>query len=109
DGNGYRSIYGHLSKTVVKKGQTVSAGELLGYEGKTGRASGCHLHYGLFSPQETAHFGIDPGAVERMKLPAWQIARVDPLPALPERVGAKPQASASLSPHSPGGSKPPAE
>lgn len=109
DGNGYRSIYAHLSKTVVKKGQIVSAGDLLGYEGKTGRASGCHLHYGLFSPQETAHFGIDPGVVERMKLPAWQIARVDPLLVLPERVGAKPQASASRSPRSPGGSKPPAE
>jgi murein DD-endopeptidase MepM/ murein hydrolase activator NlpD len=85
DGNGYRSMYAHLSKAVVKKGDTVEAGDLIGYEGRTGRASGCHLHYGLFSPLETARFGIDPGVVERMLLPAWQIARVDPLLVLPER------------------------
>jgi murein DD-endopeptidase MepM/ murein hydrolase activator NlpD len=87
DGNGYRSMYAHLSKVVVKKGDTVSAGELIGYEGKTGRASGCHLHYGLFSPLELDLFGIDPGVVERMLLPAWEIARVDPLLVLPERGG----------------------
>ena len=54
DGNGYRSIYAHFGKVVVKQGQTVKAGQLLGYEGRTGRASGCHLHYGLFSPAEVA-------------------------------------------------------
>jgi murein DD-endopeptidase MepM/ murein hydrolase activator NlpD len=85
DGNGYRSMYAHLSKAVVKKGEVVAAGDLIGYEGKTGRASGCHLHYGLFSPQETTRFGIDPEVVERMKLPPWQIARVDPLEVLPAR------------------------
>jgi len=85
DGNGYRSMYAHLSKAIVKRGQTVAAGDLIGYEGKTGRASGCHLHYGLFSPLELARFGIDPGVVERMKLPAWEIARIDPLVVLPAR------------------------
>ena len=85
DGNGYRSIYAHLSKVVVAAGDTVEAGQLIGYEGQTGRASGCHLHYGLFSPIETDRFGIDPGVVERMKLPAFQTARVDPLLVLPER------------------------
>lgn len=109
DGNGYRSIYAHLSKAVVKKGQTVGVGDLLGYEGKTGRASGCHLHYGLFSPQETARFGIDPGVVERMKLPAWEIARVDPLLVLPERASAQPKASTTTSPPVAGAAKPPAE
>jgi murein DD-endopeptidase MepM/ murein hydrolase activator NlpD len=88
DGNGYRSMYAHLSKAVVKKGDLVQAGDLIGYEGRTGRASGCHLHYGLFSPLETDRFGIDPGVVERMRLPAWQTARVDPLHVLPaERRG----------------------
>jgi murein DD-endopeptidase MepM/ murein hydrolase activator NlpD len=87
DGNGYRSMYAHLSKAVVKAGAHVTAGQLIGYEGKTGRASGCHLHYGLFSPLETARFGIDPGVVERMKLPPWQTARIDPLLVLPSRSG----------------------
>lgn len=85
DGNGYRSIYAHFSKVVVRTGQSVRAGALIGYEGQTGRASGCHLHYGLFSPYERAEFAIDPAVVRRMKVPAAQIARVDPLVVLPPR------------------------
>jgi murein DD-endopeptidase MepM/ murein hydrolase activator NlpD len=84
DGNGYRSVYAHFGKVVVKKGQVVKAGQLLGYEGRTGRASGCHVHYGLFSPLETATFSIDPDVVKRMKVPRLQIARVDPLVVLPQ-------------------------
>jgi len=83
DGNGYRSIYAHFRETVVKRGDVVKAGDLIGYEGQTGRASGCHLHYGLFSPLETASFEIDPVVVKRMKVPQLQIARVDPLVVLP--------------------------
>ena len=85
DGNGYRSMYAHLSKAVVSVGQTVSAGELIGYEGQTGRASGCHLHYGLFSPFERGEIAIERGVVTRMKLPRAEIARVDPLLVLPDR------------------------
>jgi murein DD-endopeptidase MepM/ murein hydrolase activator NlpD len=85
DGNGYRSVYAHFGKVVVKKGKAVGAGDLLGYEGATGRASGCHLHYGLFSPLETARFEIEPDVVKRMKVPAKQVARIDPLRVLPRR------------------------
>jgi len=85
DGNGYRSMYAHFGKVKVKKGQVVKAGQLLGWEGATGRASGCHLHYGLFSPLETATFGIDKDVVKRMKLPDQQIARIDPMLVLPDR------------------------
>lgn len=85
DGNGYRSIYAHFSEVVVKPDATVKAGQLLGYEGMTGRASGCHLHYGLFSPAEAATFAIDPGVVKRMKVPDRQIARIDPMLVLGER------------------------
>ncbi len=85
DGNGYRSVYAHFGKVVVKKGAVVKAGQLLGYEGQTGRASGCHLHYGMFSPNEVATFGIDPAVVKRMKLPDRQIARIDPMLVLGER------------------------
>lgn len=84
DGNGYRSIYAHFGKVVVKRGQSVRAGQLIGYEGRTGRASGCHVHYGLFSPLETATFEIDPDVVKRMKVPSRQIARIDPLIVLPQ-------------------------
>jgi murein DD-endopeptidase MepM/ murein hydrolase activator NlpD len=85
DGNGYRSLYAHFGEIVVKRGEAVHAGQLLGNEGQTGHASGCHLHYGLFSPQETAIFGIDPKVAEHMKLPVWEIARIDPLLVLPAR------------------------
>ena len=85
DGNGYRSIYAHFGKVVVKPGQAVKAGQLIGYEGRTGRASGCHLHYGLFSPLERATFGIAPDVVKRMLVPAEQTARIDPSLVLPFR------------------------
>ncbi len=97
DGNGYRSIYAHFSKVVVKRGQVVKAGDFLGYEGMTGRASGCHVHYGLFSPQETATFGIDADVVKRMKLPDTIIARIDPLLVLPPRPQDQPSAAPSAS------------
>lgn len=46
-GDGYKSIYMHMTNYVVKKGQTVEAGELIGYVGSTGRSTGPHLHLGL--------------------------------------------------------------
>jgi murein DD-endopeptidase MepM/ murein hydrolase activator NlpD len=101
DGNGYRSVYAHFGKVVVKKGAVVKAGQLLGYEGRTGRASGCHLHYGLFSPAEVATFGIDLSVVKRMKLPDRQIARIDPMLVLGERPKA-PKPSAKPAGPSPG-------
>jgi len=46
-GEGVISLVCHLSKISVKDGQSVQAGELLGEVGKTGRASGPHLHWSL--------------------------------------------------------------
>ena len=83
DGNGYRSIYAHFRRVVVAPGDVVEAGDLLGYEGATGRATGCHLHYGLFSPDEIATIGLDPVAAAHMLLPSDEIARIDPQLVLP--------------------------
>ncbi len=42
---GVYSIYYHLSKLVVKRGDTVERGEVIGYSGKSGFATGPHLHW----------------------------------------------------------------
>jgi murein DD-endopeptidase MepM/ murein hydrolase activator NlpD len=90
DGNGYRSIYAHFSKVVVSAGDRVKAGQLIGIEGRTGRASGCHLHYGLFSPIETAVFEISPAVVKHLRVPRHQTARIDPRLVLPKPTVAPP-------------------
>ena len=46
--DGIITLYGHLSKIKVHKGQKVSQGQVIGNAGMTGRASGAHLHYGVF-------------------------------------------------------------
>jgi murein DD-endopeptidase MepM/ murein hydrolase activator NlpD len=46
-GYGIRTHYGHLTKTLVMRGQTVARGEPIGTVGSTGRSTGPHLHYGV--------------------------------------------------------------
>ena len=46
-GDGFSSIYMHMTNYVVYAGQAVSAGQLIGYVGKTGVATGNHLHFGI--------------------------------------------------------------
>ena len=44
-GYGYETIYAHLYKINVKKGQKIKRGDVLGKSGNSGRAAGFHLHY----------------------------------------------------------------
>ena len=43
--NGLETIYGHMSKHLVKPDQEVRAGEPIGLGGNTGRSTGSHLHF----------------------------------------------------------------
>lgn len=44
-GNGFKSMYSHLSEFNVKDGDIVNAGDVIGFIGSTGRSTGPHLHY----------------------------------------------------------------
>jgi murein DD-endopeptidase MepM/ murein hydrolase activator NlpD len=44
-GFGYKTLYGHMHKYVVRKGQSVKRGDLIGYVGSSGTSTAPHLHY----------------------------------------------------------------
>ncbi len=44
-GYGIETLYGHLAKSLVKEGQRVNRGDVVGLVGSTGLATGPHLHY----------------------------------------------------------------
>ena len=46
-GDGFSSIYMHMTNYVVSSGQSVAAGQLIGYVGSTGVSTGPHLHFGV--------------------------------------------------------------
>ena len=46
-GDGFGSIYMHMTRYVVSTGQSVSQGQLIGYVGSTGISTGPHLHFGI--------------------------------------------------------------
>lgn len=45
-GQNLSTVYAHLQKTLVQKGDKVQRGQVIGLAGKTGRATGAHLHWG---------------------------------------------------------------
>ncbi|MBP9710640.1 MAG: peptidoglycan DD-metalloendopeptidase family protein [Candidatus Pacebacteria bacterium] len=49
--NGLTTLYAHLSNINVTKGQEVSTGEVLGYAGNTGYATGPHLHFTVYASE----------------------------------------------------------
>lgn len=55
--DGMTARYGHMSKTLVKTGQRVTAGDPVGLVGCTGRTTGAHLHFGLLDASGKA---VDP-------------------------------------------------
>ena len=48
-GNGYKTLYGHLSVIGVSEGQSVSQGAVIGAVGSTGNSTGPHLHFEVYA------------------------------------------------------------
>lgn len=60
--DGREALYAHMSKGIVKVGDTVRRGEHIGHVGRTGRATGYHLHFEIIDDGEN----LDPA------LHVWQ-------------------------------------
>lgn len=64
--NGYYTYYGHMSQMTVQEGQTVARGEVIGYVGTSGWATGPHLHYTIYiGVPYRGGYEIDPLTVYR--------------------------------------------
>ena len=53
-----KMLHYHLDSLKVKKGQKVEKGTLIGYTGKTGKATGIHLHLGIYDLKKETY--VDP-------------------------------------------------
>jgi murein DD-endopeptidase MepM/ murein hydrolase activator NlpD len=47
-GNGFRTKYAHLKKSLVQKGDAVGRGQVIGLVGNSGRSTGPHVHYEIY-------------------------------------------------------------
>lgn len=59
-GGGYETLYGHLSQTIAKPGDTVTKGQLIAKSGASGHVTGPHLHFEVFRNGVS----VDPGTLQ---------------------------------------------
>jgi len=60
--NNLATLYAHLSRQIVKEGQVVSRGDVIGYSGNTGYAFGPHLHFTVFWAPSIQYKSVPPAA-----------------------------------------------
>jgi murein DD-endopeptidase MepM/ murein hydrolase activator NlpD len=66
-GNGLNTMYAHLSVISVSKGQQVNTGDVIGYSGMTGYATGPHIHFGVYATAGVQYLTL--GAFHGTKTP----------------------------------------
>jgi murein DD-endopeptidase MepM/ murein hydrolase activator NlpD len=100
-GGGLLTLYGHMSRLAVSPGQSVAAGQVIGYVGSTGMSTGPHLHYELHRNGQR----INPASfsfTSRPQLSGGDLeafrSRMRGLLSLPVGAAPPPQQSASISP-----------
>jgi murein DD-endopeptidase MepM/ murein hydrolase activator NlpD len=85
-GGGVLTLYGHMSRLAVSPGQSVAAGQVIGYVGSTGMSTGPHLHYEVhrngqrINPASFSH--VSRSALQGAELEAFR-GRMRQLLALP--------------------------
>ncbi len=67
-----RTRYGHLASIMVKPGQWVQQGDLLGTVGKTGKTTGSQLHFELWQLFEKTWQALDPKNLLKFELPGFK-------------------------------------
>ena len=71
-GFGYKTLYAHMSKYTVKKGQKIKRGDIIGYVGNTGTSVAPHLHYEVhkdgkkINPVNFYYNDLTPAQYEKM-------------------------------------------
>ena len=86
--NGLSTLYAHLSTISVAGGQSIGAGELVGYSGNTGYSTGPHLHFGVYasSGSKIASFPSSSCRGKTYTMPVGDTkAYLNPLSYLPAR------------------------
>ena len=71
--NGFSTAYGHLKEFLVRPGQPVQRGQLIGFVGSTGRTTGTHLHYEVKSKGLT----VNPYRYLKGKPSTYPVVRAD--------------------------------
>ncbi len=67
---GFKTLYAHLDSAIVKSGDKVEKGQVIGYMGNTGRSTGIHLHFEVILGENT----VDPMRyllIDNPEAPRW--------------------------------------